>query len=460
MPPSRRARDRRHGRIHPVAPGSRSERDRAREGARGQGARVRRRLRRHLGRASRSRTGGDRGVRRRARRAAEPDRAAARGVRVTAEQLLDFESRGGEITEAGLHTNVSVGARYLDAWLHGVGAAAIDNLMEDAATAEISRAQVWSWVKARPLRRGAGARGDRRESRRASRRRSSSPSVALGDTFVEFLTLPAYDSLRREPRRPHKADDIALAIEEAIVSGELAPGTVLRQEQLSGSSTVSRTPVREALRRLAALGLVSFVPNRGFRVRTLSREEMHEAFLVAGRARESRDGGRRRRRSPTRSSTSWTRRRSGLRGLTRALRAREPGERPRDDHGRMDAREPRFPRRDLPRRRTPLHRADGEERAAHVLGPGRVGAGQTRRSTGSTCENERQHRAIRQALAAGSPEGARVLRASTSPSFDLLETILEQVGPAAPRLARGQSPSLRQGPPLAKTPRRLALWGA
>ena len=73
-----------------------------------------------------------------------------------------------------------------------------------------------------------------------------------------------------------KADDIALMIEEAIVSGELAPGTVLRQEQLSEQFNVSRTPVREALRRLAALGLVSFVPNRGVRVRTISQEELHK----------------------------------------------------------------------------------------------------------------------------------------------------------------------------------------
>src|SRR6266852_5373138 len=77
-----------------------------------------------------------------------------------------------------------------------------------------------------------------------------------------------------------KADDIALALEEAIVSGEIAPGTVLRQEQLSEQYRVSRTPVREALRRLAALGLVSFVPNRGVRVRTISRDELHEAFMV------------------------------------------------------------------------------------------------------------------------------------------------------------------------------------
>jgi DNA-binding GntR family transcriptional regulator len=77
-----------------------------------------------------------------------------------------------------------------------------------------------------------------------------------------------------------KADDIALALEHAIVSGDIAPGTVLRQEQLSEQYAVSRTPVREALRRLAALGLVSFVPNRGVRVRTPSLDELREAFLV------------------------------------------------------------------------------------------------------------------------------------------------------------------------------------
>src|SRR5881296_3792690 len=77
-----------------------------------------------------------------------------------------------------------------------------------------------------------------------------------------------------------KADDIALALEDDIVSGRIAPGTVLRQEQLSDRFAVSRTPIREALRRLAALGLVSFVPNRGVRVRTITLDELREAFLV------------------------------------------------------------------------------------------------------------------------------------------------------------------------------------
>lgn len=77
-----------------------------------------------------------------------------------------------------------------------------------------------------------------------------------------------------------KSDEIALVLEEAIVSGELAPGTVLRQEQLSEEFSVSRTPIREALRQLAALGLVEFVGKRGVQVRALSRSELHETFVV------------------------------------------------------------------------------------------------------------------------------------------------------------------------------------
>jgi malate synthase len=115
-------------------------------------------------------------------------------VQVTAAQLLDFTVPGGEVTDAGLHTNVSVGVRYLDSWLHGVGAAAIDNLMEDAATAEISRAQVWTWVKAgrfTPER----VRDEIEAVEADEAARELFAEVALGDPFVEFLTLPAYERL-------------------------------------------------------------------------------------------------------------------------------------------------------------------------------------------------------------------------------------------------------------------------
>lgn len=83
-----------------------------------------------------------------------------------------------------------------------------------------------------------------------------------------------------------KADDIALVLEEAIVSGRLKPGTVLRQGQLSREFSVSRTPVREALRKLDALGLAEFVPNRGVRVRSLSTDSLQEAFEVRARLEE------------------------------------------------------------------------------------------------------------------------------------------------------------------------------
>jgi malate synthase len=116
-------------------------------------------------------------------------------VRVSAPELIDFGVPGGEVTHDGLRTNVSVGVRYLDAWLNGVGAAAIDNLMEDAATAEISRAQVWSWVRAGRFSEPEVRRElDAVEASAAAK--GLFAEVALASEFVEFLTLPAYDRLQ------------------------------------------------------------------------------------------------------------------------------------------------------------------------------------------------------------------------------------------------------------------------
>jgi malate synthase len=67
-------------------------------------------------------------------------------VQVTAAQLLDIRSAGGQVTDGGVRDNVSIAVRYIESWLRGIGAAAIDNLMEDAATAEISRSQLWQWI--------------------------------------------------------------------------------------------------------------------------------------------------------------------------------------------------------------------------------------------------------------------------------------------------------------------------
>ncbi|MEX2211409.1 MAG: malate synthase A [Gaiellaceae bacterium] len=116
-------------------------------------------------------------------------------VEASAGELLDFGVPGGEITEEGLRTNVSVGVRYLAAWLAGTGAAAIDNLMEDAATAEISRSQVWQWVRAGRFT----ADEVRREVDELRAEHSEAcevfEQVALADELVEFLTLAAYDRL-------------------------------------------------------------------------------------------------------------------------------------------------------------------------------------------------------------------------------------------------------------------------
>jgi malate synthase len=117
-------------------------------------------------------------------------------VSVSAGELLDLRVEGGEATEDGLRQNVSVGIRYIESWLRGVGAAAIDNLMEDAATAEISRSQVWQWVQhgvftPERVREVIAEQGF--EGGRFAEATEIFEAVSLGDEFVEFLTLPAYD---------------------------------------------------------------------------------------------------------------------------------------------------------------------------------------------------------------------------------------------------------------------------
>jgi malate synthase len=122
-------------------------------------------------------------------------------VSVQAGDLLDVEVPDGDVTDDGVSNNVSVGLQYLESWLRGVGAAAVYNLMEDAATAEIARAQVWQWI-----RHGKVAREHVRELEEAELERLAGDGrwddaravfdqVALGADFVEFLTLPAYEYL-------------------------------------------------------------------------------------------------------------------------------------------------------------------------------------------------------------------------------------------------------------------------
>jgi malate synthase len=108
--------------------------------------------------------------------------------------LLSIPDTPGEITEQGLRTNVSVGIRYLDSWLHGVGAAAIDNLMEDAATAEISRSQVWQWVRAGRFT-PEQVRAEAAAVEAGEEARGLFLGLALAEELEEFLTLPAYTHL-------------------------------------------------------------------------------------------------------------------------------------------------------------------------------------------------------------------------------------------------------------------------
>jgi malate synthase len=122
-------------------------------------------------------------------------------VSVDAAALLNVGATPGGITEEGVRANVSVGIRYIASWLSGVGAAAIDNLMEDAATAEISRSQIWQWVRHGRVERADVERivgevvGELPDERVVHEARELFERVALSDDFPEFLTLPAYDRL-------------------------------------------------------------------------------------------------------------------------------------------------------------------------------------------------------------------------------------------------------------------------
>jgi malate synthase len=136
-------------------------------------------------------------------------------VSVSPEDLLSINKTPGGITEAGLRNNISVALQYLAAWLGGNGAVAIFNLMEDAATSEISRSQIWQWVhndvtlddgplvtkdvvermideelvKIRELA------GETFDADRYGQAVALFTEVALADAFADFLTIPAYERM-------------------------------------------------------------------------------------------------------------------------------------------------------------------------------------------------------------------------------------------------------------------------
>jgi malate synthase len=119
-------------------------------------------------------------------------------VDVAAGDLLDVRVPDGEITAEGVRMNVSVGLRYLESWLRGTGAVAIYNLMEDAATAEISRSQVWQWLRHGRVERDRVVAFEDAElaepgEGRWDDARALFDEVALSEELEEFLTLPAYE---------------------------------------------------------------------------------------------------------------------------------------------------------------------------------------------------------------------------------------------------------------------------
>ena len=138
-------------------------------------------------------------------------------VQVGQGELLDIPATPGEATEEGLRNNVNVGIQYISSWLRGQGAAPIFNLMEDAATAEIARSQVWQWVHngvklaegqtvtADLVRQTATEELDKIREQvgdefffsegRPDQSRALFEQVALADDFIEFLTIPAYEQL-------------------------------------------------------------------------------------------------------------------------------------------------------------------------------------------------------------------------------------------------------------------------
>ncbi|MGH9562414.1 MAG: malate synthase A, partial [Terracidiphilus sp.] len=138
-------------------------------------------------------------------------------VHVTAADLLEVPK--ADITEAGLRQNIAVGIGYLESWLRGIGCVPLFNLMEDAATAEISRAQLWQWVHQKSLLNDGRAvtvelcnqiiteelakfrQSVGEEQYRAGKYEEAANLVRdliKSPNFIEFLTLPAYDRLREE----------------------------------------------------------------------------------------------------------------------------------------------------------------------------------------------------------------------------------------------------------------------
>jgi malate synthase len=140
--------------------------------------------------------------------------------------LINIASLHGTITEQGIRNNIEVGIRYIESWLRGNGAVAIHNLMEDAATAEISRSQLWQWIYARAITDHGEiithewieelldqefARLERFDGDRFEDARDIFEEVTLARDFPSFLTLPAYARYLTEAREKATVEELAAA---------------------------------------------------------------------------------------------------------------------------------------------------------------------------------------------------------------------------------------------------------
>jgi malate synthase len=204
---------------------------------------------------------------RRARRPPQPEGAPARGRarRRAEQQLADLHVPGGTVTDAGVRLNVNVALQYLEAWLRGSGAVAIHNLMEDAATAEISRAQLWQWVS-RGVTTAEGTRVDAELYRRVRAEeldallaeRGATPHrlhdaaalldrLVLSERFDEFLTLLLDAPTARaaclgspDPEKPHG---------DALRARTPAAGRTVRTARRTGAPLPPGATTRGARRR-------------------------------------------------------------------------------------------------------------------------------------------------------------------------------------------------------------------
>ncbi|WP_284980848.1 malate synthase A [Arthrobacter sp. efr-133-TYG-118] len=140
--------------------------------------------------------------------------------------LIDIASTEGTITETGIRNNIEVGIRYIESWLRGNGAVAIHNLMEDAATAEISRSQLWQWIYSHAITDTGElitrewvtdlldeefARLERFDDDRFNDARSIFEEVTLAEEFPTFLTIPAYARYLTEAREEATKEELVAA---------------------------------------------------------------------------------------------------------------------------------------------------------------------------------------------------------------------------------------------------------